>query len=117
MSNIFQRFRQVNEAAAAVKQPKKEVVGTGLEAHEKLDVKDPEIALSPDFENEYFISTLDYKGRYIIFKKIGLGMNKPIRVYIDDEPWEIFPEIKAATKQVKIYLDRGLDKKGKKDGK
>ena len=83
----------------------------GKIATDVLQSKDAEIALDPNFEKEYFMDTMEYKGRYIVFKKIGLGMAKPIRVYIEDKPWEIFPTLKFAKKHVKLYIDAGRDKK------
>lgn len=73
--------------------------------------KDAELVLDPEFEKEYYIDDDEIGDHYIIYKKIGLGMAKPIRVYIDGKPWEIFTTLKFAKKITNQYITTGrIDK-------
>lgn len=76
--------------------------------------KDAELVLDPDYEKEYYMDSDEFGDHYVIYKKLGLGMAKPIRVYIDNKPWEIFTTIKMAKKITKEYISSGRIDKDKK---
>ena len=66
--------------------------------------KDDDISLDPNFEKEFFIKEMDVDGHKVTIKQIGLGLSKPVRVYVDGNRWEFFPGPDAAMKAVKPYL-------------
>lgn len=76
---------------------------------DKLTAKDDDISLDPNFEKEFYIKEMDYNGHKVTLKQIGLGLSKPIRVYVDDKRWEFFAGPEAAIKASKSYID-GLSK-------
>jgi hypothetical protein len=67
--------------------------------------KDDDISLDPNFEKEFFIKETDIGGHKVTIKQIGLGLSKPVRVYVDGNRWEFFPGPEAAMKAVKPYID------------
>lgn len=75
----------------------------------KLTAKDDDISLDPNFEKEFYIKEMDYNGHKVTLKQIGLGLSKPVRVYVDDKRWEFFPGPEAAIKASKSYID-GMSK-------
>jgi hypothetical protein len=77
---------------------------------DKLTAKDDDISLDPNFEKEFYIKEMDYNGHKITLKQIGLGLSKPVRVYVDDKRWEFFPGPEAAMKASKSYID-GMSQK------
>lgn len=74
--------------------------------------KDDDISLDPNFEKEYLTKSVEMDGHKVALKQIGLGLSKPIRVYVDGERWELFPGPEAAMKATKEYL-KTLAKEGK----
>lgn len=71
----------------------------------KLTAKDDDISLDPNFEKEFYMKEMDYKGHKVVLKQIGLGLSKPVRVYVDDKRWEFFPGPEAAIKSARSYVD------------
>ena len=67
--------------------------------------KDDDISLDPNFEKEFFMKEMDYKGHKVTIKQIGLGLSKPVRVYVDGNRWEFFPGPQSAVKAAKDYVD------------
>lgn len=72
--------------------------------------KDDDISLDPNFEKEFFIKEMDVNGHKVTIKQIGLGLSKPVRVYVDGNRWEFFAGPQAAEKAVKGYIE-SLNKK------
>jgi hypothetical protein len=75
--------------------------------------KDDDISLDPNFEKEYLSKSVDMSGHKVQLKQIGLGLSKPIRVYIDGERWELFPGPDAAMKATKEHIKTLGTKEGK----
>ena len=67
--------------------------------------------LDPAFEKEYFLKTFEVKNNTITIKSIGMGRNKPVSVYINDERWELFAGPQTAEKQVTEYIKSGMFEK------
>jgi hypothetical protein len=81
------------------------IFGMGAKAEaEKPTAKDDDISLDPNFEKEYLNKSFKVGAHKVQFKQIGLGLSKPIRVYVDGERWELFPGPEAANKAVKEYI-------------
>lgn len=79
--------------------------GLGVKADtEKPIAKDDDISLDPNFEKEYLSKSLSLDGHKIQLKQIGLGLSKPVRVYVDGQRWELFPGPESAMKALKPYL-------------
>lgn len=76
---------------------------------DKPIAKDDDISLDPNFEKEFYIKEMDYNGHKVTLKQIGLGLSKPVRVYVDDKRWEFFPGPEVAIKASKNYID-GMNK-------
>jgi len=76
---------------------------------DKMIAKDDDISLDPNFEKEFYMKEMDYNGHKVTLKQIGLGLSKPVRVYVDNKRWEFFPGPEAAMKASKSYID-GMDK-------
>jgi len=70
----------------------------------KPTAKDDDISLDPNFEKEFFIKEMDVDGHKVTIKQIGLGLSKPVRVYVDGNRWEFFAGPEAAMKAVKPYI-------------
>jgi hypothetical protein len=45
------------------------------------------------------------EGHKVTIKQIGLGLSKPVRVYVDGNRWEFFPGPDAAMRAVKPYIN------------
>lgn len=73
-----------------------------------------DVSLDPNFEKEFYYSSMKHKGQEIIIKQMGTGFGKPVRVYINGRRWEFFPGPKAAIKATKEYIDSTI-KDAKKD--
>lgn len=67
--------------------------------------QDGETDLDPNFEKEFYIKEMEYKGHKVVLKQVGLGLSKPIRVYVDNKKWEFFPGQESAIKSVRSYID------------
>jgi len=67
--------------------------------------------LDPAYEKEYFLKTFEVKNNTITIKSVGMGRNKPVSVYINDERWELFAGPKTAEKQVTEYIKSGMFEK------
>ena len=63
--------------------------------------------LDPAFEKEYFLKAFEIKNNAITIKSVGMGRNKPVSVYINDERWELFAGPVTAEKQVTEYIESG----------
>jgi len=64
-----------------------------------------DMSLDPNFEKEFYHSSVKHKGQDILIKQLGTGFGKPVRVYINGRRWEFFPGPKAAMKATKDYID------------
>lgn len=64
-----------------------------------------DISLDPSIEREYLMSTEDYKDHKISIKQFGTGLNRPVRVYINDQRWECFPGPKKGLSMAKEHID------------
>jgi len=73
-----------------------------------------DISLDPNFEKEYFQSSMLHQNQRITVKQVGTGLGKPVRIYINDRRWELFPGPKVALKSAKEYID-GMLKDVRKD--
>ena len=62
-------------------------------------------SLDPNFEKEFYIKETDYKGHKILLKQVGLGLSKPVRVYVDNKRWEFFAGPESAMSASKSYID------------
>ena len=83
----------------------KALFGIGAKADEAKPVaKDDDISLDPNFEKEYLSKSMVLDGHKVQFKQIGLGLSKPIRVYVDGQRWELFPGPEAAMRATKEYM-------------
>ena len=82
----------------------------GLKAAEagKATAKDDDISLDPNFEKEFYMKETEYKGHKVLLKQVGLGLSKPVRVYVDNKRWEFFAGPEAAIRGAKSYID-GMD--------
>lgn len=94
MEHIDTTFRLWEEDAAAA------AVGTP-----------DDTVLDPAYEKEYFLKTFEVKNNTITIKSVGMGRNKPVSVYINDERWELFAGPKTAEKQVTEYIKSGMFEK------
>lgn len=63
--------------------------------------------LDPEFDKEFFLKSLVVGENRIVLKTLGVGKNKPVSVYINDERWELFPGPKGAEKQTKEFIESG----------
>jgi hypothetical protein len=72
--------------------------------------QDGQTDLDPNFEKEFYIKEMDYKGHKVVLKQVGLGLSKPIRVYVDDKKWEFFPGPESAIKSARSYIDEMIEK-------
>ena len=43
--------------------------------------------LDPEFDKEFFLKSLVVGENRIVLKTLGVGKNKPVSVYINDERW------------------------------
>jgi len=62
-------------------------------------------SLDPNFEKEFYIKETDYKGHKILLKQVGLGLSKPVRVYVDGKRWEFFAGPESAVAASRSYID------------
>ena len=83
---------------------KKEDIMKSLEEEDSASVNDPDIALDPRLDKEFFLKSLDVKGHKVTLKSIGVGPTKPVVAYVNGKRWEVFPGPKRATKEVKQYI-------------
>jgi hypothetical protein len=75
-------------------------------AEAELTPDSPEIALDPRLEKEIFIDTFEVNGKTVIIKSLGLGITKPVVVYIDDKRWEVFPGPRIAKREVRRHIKK-----------
>ena len=62
---------------------------------------------SNKYFDEYFLDAFDHKEHSIKLKTVGTGQHAPIKVYIDDNPWEMFKGENKARKAVTDFIDSG----------
>lgn len=67
--------------------------------------------LDPAFDKEFFLKQFEVKNHTVTIKSLGVGKNKPVSVYIDDERWELFAGPNTAEKQVTEYIKSGMYEK------
>jgi len=79
--------------------------GVKGDASSKPTAKDDDISLDPNFEKEFFMKETEYKGHKLTIKQVGLGLSKPVRVYVDGNRWEFFPGPESAMKAARTYVD------------
>lgn len=82
--------------------------GLGKESPKESEkiAKDDDLSLDPNFEKEFYMSETDYKGHKVMLKQVGLGLSKPIRVYVDGKRWEFFAGPEIAEKASHSYIDQ-----------
>ena len=67
--------------------------------------KQQDDGLNPTLDKEFLMKTFQHNGKIVELKQIGLGMSRPIRVYIDGTRWNFFPGIESAMKMTKEYIN------------
>jgi hypothetical protein len=77
----------------------------GFEVH-----KDQDQGLNPEVEKEFLVKTFQHNGKIVELKQIGLGLSRPIRVYIDGDRWNFFPGLESATEMTMQYIDMTANK-------
>ena len=75
---------------------------------DKATAKDSDVSLDPNFEKEFYVKEIAYNGHKVVLKQVGLGLSKPVRVYVDNKRWEFFAGPELALKASKSYID-GID--------
>ena len=60
--------------------------------------------LDPGMEREYFLNSFEVGDVAITIKTIGVGRNKPVSVYLDDNRWEMFPGPIKAEKEATEFV-------------
>lgn len=65
---------------------------------------DPEIALDPKLEKEFYLDSVVFHDHTITIKTLGTGPTAPVVVYIDDKRWEMFPGPKRAMQAAKKHV-------------
>ena len=65
------------------------------------------VSPSNKYFDEYFLDAFDYNGHSIKLKTVGSGIHAPIKVYIDDNPWELFKGENKARKATANFIDSG----------
>lgn len=72
--------------------------------------KDADGGLNPTLEKEFLVKTFQHNGKIVELKQIGLGLSRPIRVYIDGDRWNFFPGLESATEMTKEYIEMTANK-------
>ena len=72
--------------------------------------KDEDNGLNPTLEKEFLVKTFQHNGKIVELKQIGLGLSRPIRVYIDGSRWNFFPGLESATEMTKEYIEMTANK-------
>jgi hypothetical protein len=67
-----------------------------------ISADDP--TLDPSMEREYFLKSFEVGDVLVTIKTIGVGKNKPVSVYLDDQRWEMFPGPVNATKEAEEFV-------------
>ena len=67
--------------------------------------KQQDDGLNPTLDKEFLMKTFQHNGKIVELKQVGLGMSRPIRVYIDGTRWNFFPGIESAVKMTKEYIN------------
>jgi hypothetical protein len=67
--------------------------------------KAPDDGLNPTLDREFLMKTFQHNGKIVELKQIGLGLSRPIRVYIDGTRWNFFPGLESAAKMAKEYIN------------
>jgi len=67
--------------------------------------KSADDGLNPTLDKEFLMKTFQHNGKIVELKQVGLGMSRPIRVYIDGTRWNFFPGIESAMKMTKEYIN------------
>lgn len=104
-AEVKNAFEGMGNSAAAPAAQKAKIPTAG-----SASSQDGQTDLDPNFEKEFYIKEMDYKGHKVVLKQIGLGLSKPIRVYVDDKKWEFFPGPESALKSARSYIDEMIEK-------
>ena len=72
--------------------------------------KDEDNGLNPKLEKEFLVKTFQHNGKIVELKQIGLGLSRPIRVYIDGSRWNFFAGLESATEMTKEYIEMTANK-------
>jgi hypothetical protein len=67
--------------------------------------KQPDDGLNPTIEKEFLVKTFQHEGKIVELKQVGLGLSRPIRVYIDGTRWNFFPGMESAVEMSKQYIE------------
>tara|TARA_R100000008_G_scaffold44842_2_gene26096 strand:- start:17 stop:754 length:738 start_codon:yes stop_codon:yes gene_type:complete len=63
--------------------------------------------LDPEFDKEFFLKSITVGEARVVLKTLGVGRNKPVSVYINDERWELFPGPQNAEKTCREFIESG----------
>lgn len=77
----------------------------GFEIH-----KQPDDGLNPTIEKEFLVKAFQHEGKMVELKQVGLGLSRPIRVYIDGTRWNFFPGMESAEEMSKQYIEMTVKK-------
>ena len=69
--------------------------------------------LDPGMEREYFLKSVEIGDVLVTIKTIGVGKNKPVSVWLDDQRWEMFPGPVNAEKEAEEFISSGQFEKWK----
>ena len=75
-------------------------------AETEVTMDSPEIALDPRLEKEVWVDSFEVNGKTVVIKSLGLGITKPVVVYIDDKRWEVFPGPRIAKREVRRHIKK-----------
>jgi len=76
-------------------------------AETELTPDSAEIALDPRLEKEIWVDSFEVNGKIVVIKSLGLGVTKPVVVYIDDKRWEVFPGPRIAKREARRHIKKG----------
>lgn len=92
-SKTFKSFLEASESSTAP-------------SEKEATVDSPEIALDPRLEKEIWIDSFEVNGKIVVIKSLGLGITKPVVVYIDDKRWEVFPGPRIAKREARRHIKK-----------
>jgi hypothetical protein len=67
--------------------------------------KQSDDGLNPSLDKEFLVKTFKHNGKIVELKQVGLGISRPIRVYIDGTRWNFFPGMESAISMTKEYIE------------
>ena len=101
-----EKFRKLmNEEATPSRAETEKDEAEASKASAEADSEMDKIALDPEFQKEFFLSTFDYDGKVITLKKVGMGASAPVSAYVDGKRKDIFLTLKQAKRGIKKIID------------